>query len=62
MTERRTDAFLQAYDDLRDAAVKLMAEFEIEEEEHGFPFNFGLRSAHADLKRVLRSNAGHPTE
>lgn len=53
---------LAAYTKLRGASVSLMAEFELEEEEYGFPLNFALRRAHADLKQALRELAGHPAK
>lgn len=59
-----TDAALSnisdaAYSELQEAAALLMAQYEIEEREHGFPFNFGLRDAHRRMKAVLRKHAGH---
>lgn len=51
----------KAYAELQEAAALLMAQYEIEEEEHGFPFNFGLRDAHRKMLAVLRSHAGHGT-
>lgn len=48
-----------AYTELQEAAALLMAQYEIEEDEHGFPFNFGLREAHRKLKKVLRSHSGN---
>lgn len=49
---------LVAWEELVDAAALLMAQYEIEEEEHGFPFNFALRRAHRNLKNVLRHHVG----
>lgn len=53
------DQLLDAYMELQQAAALLMAQYEIEEEEHGFPFNFALREAHRNMKKVLRKAAGH---
>lgn len=35
------------------AVRELMTEYDAEEEEYGFPFNFGLRQAHARLRALL---------
>lgn len=50
---------LDAYNEIQRAAAQLMAQYEIEEEEHGFPFNFALREAHREMKAVLRKHAGN---
>lgn len=55
----RAKGLQEAYAELQEAAALLMAQYEIEEEEHGFPFNFGLREAHRRMRAVLRDHAGN---
>ena len=39
--------------EIAKAARVLLAEYEEEETEHGFPFNFALRDAHRSLRSAL---------
>lgn len=58
MTEDAVSGLSEAFDELVDAAAMLMAQYEVEEDEHGFPFNFALRRAHRHMKHVLRKHVG----
>lgn len=54
---------LEADKDALEAAVRrLLAAFEAEEDEHGFPFNFELRAAHRDLLALFSHSTGEVSE
>lgn len=40
-------------DDLEAVCRRLLAAYEVEEREDGFPFNFELRAAHRDLRALV---------
>lgn len=41
------------YSSLEAAARRLLAAYDVEESEHGFPFNMELREAHRELAALL---------
>lgn len=51
--DRHIRTLLDALDREREAGEDLLREYEREAAEHGFPFNFALRAAHARFRALL---------